>query len=112
MPHVLQFLLRRAAALLQGQNDREGEAEALHSLATIARLQGNAPRAVRLLAAARSLLARGSGWLHMWVPREPHGDDVMAAWRSCLGDAAFDEAWASGRSIDGRHAIELVLQED
>jgi ATP/maltotriose-dependent transcriptional regulator MalT/DNA-binding SARP family transcriptional activator len=36
-----QAMLRRAAVLLQGQNDREGEAEALHSLATIARRQGD-----------------------------------------------------------------------
>jgi ATP/maltotriose-dependent transcriptional regulator MalT/DNA-binding SARP family transcriptional activator len=36
-----QAMLRRAAVLLQGQNDREGEAEVLHSLATIARRQGD-----------------------------------------------------------------------
>src|SRR6266540_331532 len=36
-----QAMLRRAAVLLQGQNDREGEAEALHSLATIARRYGD-----------------------------------------------------------------------
>ncbi len=36
-----QGLLRRAVALLQEQNDREGEAEALHSLATIARRRGD-----------------------------------------------------------------------
>jgi len=36
-----QAMLRRAAVLLQDQNDREGEAEALHSLATIARRQGD-----------------------------------------------------------------------
>jgi ATP/maltotriose-dependent transcriptional regulator MalT/DNA-binding SARP family transcriptional activator len=36
-----QAMLRRAAVLLQGQGDHEGEAEALHSLATIARRQGD-----------------------------------------------------------------------
>src|SRR5262245_74855 len=36
-----QAMLRRAAVLLQDQNDREGEAEALHSLATIARRHGD-----------------------------------------------------------------------
>jgi tetratricopeptide (TPR) repeat protein len=104
--HLTQGLSVAAEA-----NDRASAAYYIEALATIARLQGNAPRAVRLLAAARSLLARGSGWLHLWVPRAPHGDDVLAAWRSCLGDAAFDEAWASGRSIEGRHAIELALQK-
>src|SRR5262249_49466192 len=36
-----QAMLRRAAVLLQNQGDREGEAEALHSLATIARRHGD-----------------------------------------------------------------------
>src|SRR5262252_5520235 len=36
-----QAMLRRASVLLQGQNDREGEAEAAHSLATIVRRQGD-----------------------------------------------------------------------
>jgi ATP/maltotriose-dependent transcriptional regulator MalT/DNA-binding SARP family transcriptional activator len=36
-----QAMFRRAAVLLQGQNDREGEAEALYSLATIARRYGD-----------------------------------------------------------------------
>ncbi|HEU0183740.1 MAG TPA: tetratricopeptide repeat protein, partial [Blastocatellia bacterium] len=36
-----QIMFRRAAVLLQGQNDREGEAEALHSMATIARRHGD-----------------------------------------------------------------------
>ena len=36
-----QAMFRRAALLLQNQGDREGEAEALHSLATIARRQGD-----------------------------------------------------------------------
>ncbi|MBS1787359.1 MAG: tetratricopeptide repeat protein [Acidobacteria bacterium] len=38
---VAQPLLRRATVLLREQNDSEGEAEALHSLATIARRRGN-----------------------------------------------------------------------
>ena len=104
--HLTQGLSVAAEA-----NDRTSAAYYIEALATITRLQGNAPRAVRLLAAARSLLAKGSGWLHLWVPRAPHGDDVLAACRSCLGDAAFDEAWASGRSTDDRHAIELALEE-
>jgi LuxR family transcriptional regulator, maltose regulon positive regulatory protein len=36
-----QAMFRRAAILLQERDDREGEAEALHSLATIARRQGD-----------------------------------------------------------------------
>ena len=36
-----QTMLRRAASLLQQANDREGEADALHSLATLARREGD-----------------------------------------------------------------------
>jgi ATP/maltotriose-dependent transcriptional regulator MalT/DNA-binding SARP family transcriptional activator len=36
-----QTMLRRAASLLQNRNDSEGEAEALHSLATLARREGD-----------------------------------------------------------------------
>jgi len=36
-----QTMLRRAASLLQYRNDSEGEAEALHSLATLARREGD-----------------------------------------------------------------------
>jgi len=36
-----EVMFKRAAALLQQRNDREGEAETLHSLATLARRQGD-----------------------------------------------------------------------
>ena len=38
---VAHALLRRASALLQEREDKEGEADALHSLATLSRRQGN-----------------------------------------------------------------------
>jgi len=73
-------------------------------------VQDNPQRAVRLLAAAAAVLeANGSGWLHAWVPRAPHGDDALAVLRSRTGDAAFDDAWARGRSIAGQDAGEIAL---
>lgn len=50
-----QPLLRRAATLLQQQEDAAGEAEALHSLATIARRQGDLALAVTYLDRAATL---------------------------------------------------------
>jgi LuxR family maltose regulon positive regulatory protein len=44
-----QAMLRRAATLLQENGDRAGEAEALHSLATIARRRGDSETAFRYL---------------------------------------------------------------
>jgi hypothetical protein len=65
---------------------------------------------VRLLASASALLeANGSGWLHAWVPRARHGEDALAELRSRVGGAAFDDAWARGRSIAGKGAGDIAL---
>jgi predicted ATPase len=83
----------------------------LEGLATVAGQQDNPERAVSLLAAARALRqARGSGWLHAYVPRFPNDDIVIAALRSRLGDGAFEQAWAEGGSMGGSSAIELGLE--
>jgi LuxR family maltose regulon positive regulatory protein len=50
-----QSLFRRAANLLQQQDDREGEAEALHSLATLSRRQGDYTKAFSYLDRALEL---------------------------------------------------------
>jgi len=70
-------------------------------------------RAVRLLAAARSLLqAGGSGWLGAWVPRAPHDDVVLTALRSLVSDTALEEAGAWAESIDLTRAVEYALEGD
>jgi LuxR family maltose regulon positive regulatory protein len=55
-----QSLFRRAAALLQQQNDKEGEAEARHSLATLARRQGDYSQAFAYLDRATELTNESS----------------------------------------------------
>jgi hypothetical protein len=93
-----------------GAGDQTSAAYYLEALADVARLQDNPQRAVRLLASASALLeANGSGWLHAWVPRAPHGDDTLAELRSRVGGAAFDDAWARGRSLAGKAAAEIAL---
>jgi hypothetical protein len=74
--------------------------------------QDNLERAVHLLAAADALLqAKGSGWLHALVPRAAHDDHLLAALRSRMGDAAFEQAWTRGRSLGGSRAVEYALQQ-
>ena len=74
--------------------------------------QDNHQRAVRLLAAARSILeASGSGWLHAYVPRAEHDEAVLATLRSRIGDAAFEEAQARGRSMRSRRAAEYAREQ-
>jgi hypothetical protein len=77
----------------------------------VAGQQDNPQRAVRLLAAARSTLeARGSGWLCAYVPSVPH-DAVLAALRARIGDPAFEDAQAWGRSAGSKRAVEYALEQ-
>jgi predicted ATPase len=104
--------LREGLAQSAEAGDESSAAYYLEALATVARLQDNPERAVRLLAAASALLqAKGSGWLHAIVPRGPHGDALLAALRAQAGDAAFEQAWAQGWSLDGGRAVEYALQQ-
>ena len=69
-------------------------------------------RAARLLAAADAKLqTSGSGWLHAYVPRAPHDETILAELRSRLGDAAYEEAAADGRSLAGKRAIDYGLED-
>ncbi len=102
--------LAEGLSLAAEAGDQTSAAYSLEALAAVARLAGDFQRAVRLFAAARALLeANGSGWLHAYVPRIPPHDDDLAALRSSVGDAAFEEAWAYGRSLAGGQAVEYGL---
>ena len=92
--------------------DETSAAYYLEVLAGIAGAQDNPQRAVRLFAAARSTLqAGGSGWLHAFVPRVPPDDAVLAALGSRIGDAAFEQAQAWGRSAGTKRAVEFALEQ-
>ena len=92
--------------------DEPSVAYYLEALAAVAMRQDNPERAVRLLAAAGALLqAKGSGWLHALVPRAAHDDGLLAALRSRMGDAAFEQAWTRGQSLGGSRAVEYALAE-
>jgi predicted ATPase len=105
--------LREGLSLAAETGDETSVAYYLEGLAAVARLQDNPERAVRLLGAASALLqAKGSGWLHAYVPRALPDDAALTALRSGLGNAAFREAWAQGESAGGRRAVELALNEE
>jgi len=102
--------LKEGLALAARIGDEPSAGYYLEAMAGVAGQRNDPERAVRLLAAARSMLeARGSGWLHAYVPRDPPGEAYLAAWRSRLGDAAFDEAQAWGRSAGSRRAVKYAL---
>jgi predicted ATPase len=103
--------LKEGLALAAEAGDETSAAYYLEGLAAVARQQDNPQRAVRLFAAARSLLeARGSGWLHAFVPRVSHDDAVLAALRSRMGATAFEEAQAWGGSVRSTHAVQYALE--
>ncbi len=105
-------LLDEGVAVAVKAGDRSAVAYYLEALGAVASDQGHPERAVGLLSAAAALLqASGSGWLHAYVPRAPHGDDVLAALRTRLGDAAFEQARACGRSLDGRRILQHVMEQ-
>jgi hypothetical protein len=72
--------LKEGLALAAEAGDETSAAYYLEVLAAVAGQQDNPQRAVRLLAAARSILeARGSGWLHAYVPCVPRDDAALTA---------------------------------
>jgi hypothetical protein len=102
------FLLEGLSVAAEAR-DETSIAYYLESLAAVARQQGSSQRVVRLLSAAAAMLqAKGSGWLHAYVPRTTHDDGALAALRSRIGEAAFTEAWAWGESAGGRNAVDLA----
>ena len=105
--------LNEGLALAAEAGDLSSVAYYLEELAAVARQQDLPDRAVRLLAAAGSLLeARGSGWLCAWVPRAPHDDEILTALRSRVGDSAFEQARCWAESIGGTGAVEYALGKD
>ena len=103
--------LKGGLAIAAETGDETSAAYYLEGLAAVAGQQDNPERAVRLLAAARSLLdTSGSGWLHAYVPRVPHDGAVLASLRSRLGVTAFEQAQAWGASAGGRRARESALE--
>jgi predicted ATPase len=103
--------LKEGLELAGEAGDESSAAYYLEGLAAIAAQDDDQDRAVRLFTAARSILeASGSGWLHAFVPRVPHDDAVLAPLRSRLGDAAFQEAQAWGRSAGSKRAVEFARE--
>jgi predicted ATPase/class 3 adenylate cyclase len=103
--------LKEGLALAAEAGDETSAAYYLKGLAAVAGQQDDPQRALRLLAAARSLLeARGSGWLHAFVPSVLHDEAVLAALRSQMSDAAFEEAQTWGGSAGSRRVMEYALE--
>jgi hypothetical protein len=105
-------LLREGLSLAAEAGDEPTAAYYLEGLATIARLRNDPQRAACLLAAADAQpQTSGSGWLHAYVPRAPHDHSILAELRSRMGDAAYEQAAAHGRSLAGTRAMQYGLED-
>jgi predicted ATPase len=104
-------LLRQGLSLAAEAGDEPSLAYYLEALAGVAARQDAPERAVSLFATAAALLeANGSGWMHAYVPRAPHGPGALAGLRDRTTDAAFQEAWAHGHSLTVPGAVRYALQ--
>jgi hypothetical protein len=104
--------LKEGLALAADADDETSVAYYLEVLAADAAQRGDSQRAVRLLAASRSILAaRGSGWLHAYVLRAPFDDASLRALRDRMGEAAFEDAQAWGGSAGRGQAVEYALEQ-
>ncbi len=105
-------LLRQGLILAAEAGDEPSLAYYLEALATVAARQDQPGRAASLLAAAGALLeAKGSGWLHAYVPRAPHDNNARAGLRARMTDADFQQAWARGRSLTSISVVRYALEE-
>jgi predicted ATPase len=105
-------LLRQGLLLAVEAGDQPSLAYYLEAMADLAARHDHPHRAITLLAAASARLeAKGSGWLHAYVPRAPHGPDTLAALRARSTDPAFQQARARGRSLTVPGAVRYALDQ-
>jgi tetratricopeptide (TPR) repeat protein len=105
-------LLKQGLSLAAEAGDQPGLAYYLEALAAVAAQQDHPERAISLLAAAAALLeANGSGWLHAYVPRAPHGDSALAGLHARTTDAAFERARAYGRTLTSTSVLRYALED-
>jgi tetratricopeptide (TPR) repeat protein len=107
---------RKAKALFEESLNRSNESgdkgtmtECLTGFVGVLVMVGKLEQAARLIGAAESLL-RGMGWTMTAVDQKDY-DHYVAIVRGQLDEAAFEKAWAEGRSMMFEQAIEFALTE-
>jgi len=83
----------------------------LRHLGTIAELQGQADRAVRLFAAAARLQETHQGGRPISLAEETKDEDALTRAHAALDATAFDAAWAEGEKMSIDQAIDYALSE-
>ena len=98
-----------ALSLQVETNDREGIATSLSLLAELALSDGRAKRAIRLVSAAQVLRDE----VGVFPMNQLHRGEIdIEPLRAHLGEDAFEEAWAGGRSLMLDEIVAYALKDD
>jgi predicted ATPase/DNA-binding CsgD family transcriptional regulator len=103
-----ETLLKESLAVLQEPQEKVYTTQSLDSLAVVVSMHGEHKRAARLFGAAEALReAVGANVLPFYRADYELG---VATARAGLGEEAFEEAWAQGRTMTPEEAIGYALQ--
>jgi non-specific serine/threonine protein kinase len=101
-------LFAEALFLCREVSDRLGVAECLAGLASLV-AETQPVRTARLFGSAMAAVEAMGSRLN-WSPQADHEHSLASA-RRCLGDQAFEAAWANGRSLTLEQAITYALED-
>ena len=105
-------LLREGLKLAAEAGEETNAAYCLEELAALAASEGKVARAARLWGAAEALLEKIEAAAYIYAPdRSIYRSQVSAA-RAQLDEAAWQAAWARGRSMTPERAIAYALLEE
>jgi predicted ATPase/DNA-binding SARP family transcriptional activator/DNA-binding CsgD family transcriptional regulator len=103
-------LLKESLLLLQESCEPWYSSRSLECLATVVSIQGDHGRAARLFGAGEALReAIGASQVPFYLVDYCRGKDAA---RAALGEEAFATAWAEGRAMTFKQAVEYVLSSE
>src|SRR5205814_213515 len=100
--------VRESLKLWREQQHKVGMLRSLEIIALNASAQGSLQRMARLFGAAEALREA----MHLPLPPVDRGDyQSIPTARESLGEAVFAAAWAEGRAMALKEAVEYALEE-
>jgi predicted ATPase/DNA-binding XRE family transcriptional regulator len=106
-------MLEEGVALSEEIGDQANLSYFLEGLAVVAGIEGDVEHSARLLGATERLLEEaGTSVYNYYKPDRSLYERTTANVRSRLGEEAFEEAWAEGRTMTFEQAVEYALERD
>jgi predicted ATPase len=101
-----------ALVLAQAVGDASNVAACFKGLGGVAAARGATERAAQVWGAAEALLETREAAVYAYTVDRAVYEQLVAAARAQLGDAAFAAAWAAGKALRVDHAIAYALASD